>query len=150
MSIYLNDWASGGFIDMVADFSGIFMTRDEYLAEKSPYANEQYWLEKKEALREALATDYFQGLEVLLASYSNANYEGDAFVLFRKDGALFEVNGGHCSCHGLEGQWSPEETTVEALRQRLEEGRLGQSDYGACNCFAKELCEVLSTLELSA
>jgi hypothetical protein len=36
-------------------------------------------------------------------------------VIFEKDGKLWEVNGSHCSCYGLEGQWQPEETTWEAI-----------------------------------
>lgn len=58
------------------------------------------------------------GCEVLYASYELPDYEGDAFVVFRKDGQLYEVNGGHCSCYGLEEQWQPEETSVEAIMMR--------------------------------
>lgn len=58
--------------------------------------------------------------EILLAWYGNGSYEGSAFVVFRNDGKLYEVNGGHCSCYGLEGQWSPEECTVESLRKTGE------------------------------
>lgn len=56
--------------------------------------------------------------ELLFASYSYSyeNYGGDAIVVFRKDGEFKIVTGGHCSCNGLEGQWSPEPTTVEALK----------------------------------
>jgi hypothetical protein len=56
--------------------------------------------------------------EILFASYENQDYDGDAFVLFRKDGKLYEVHGSHCSCYGLEECWQPEETTVEALAER--------------------------------
>lgn len=56
--------------------------------------------------------------EVLLAAYDIDGYEGDAFVLFQRDGKLYEVHGGHCSCYGLEDQWTPEETTWEALAMR--------------------------------
>jgi hypothetical protein len=64
------------------------------------------------------------GIEVLLADYTYEDYSGSAWVVFKKDGKLFEVNGGHCSCYGLEGQWEPEETTAEAIKHRAEEGRL--------------------------
>ena len=85
------------------------------------------------------------GATVLLASYGQGCYEGDAFVLFERDGKLYEVNGGHCSCYGLEGQWEPEETTVEALRHRIEKGALGKA--GCCdNEFANELRAVLDAL----
>lgn len=56
--------------------------------------------------------------EVVFGVYELGDYEGEAFVLYVKDGRLFEVHGGHCSCYGLEGQWDPEETTLEALRLR--------------------------------
>lgn len=56
--------------------------------------------------------------EILFASYGGASYEGDAFVLYARDGKLYEASGSHCSCFGLEGQWAPEETTVEALAMR--------------------------------
>ena len=46
-------------------------------------------------------------LEILLAWYGSGGYDGTAFVLCRDriTGCLFEVNGSHCSCYGLEGQW---------------------------------------------
>lgn len=90
-AIYLNDWA-----------------RDNY---------------SKKQGREALIGDFeidesaLDGVEILLASYTYECYSGSAFVLFRRDGRLHEVNGSHCSCYGLEGQWEPEETSIEALRK---------------------------------
>lgn len=59
---------------------------------------------------------------VLMAWYGQGDYEGGAFVLFEADGKLYEVHGSHCSCYGLEGQWDPEETNVEALTHVLNEG----------------------------
>jgi hypothetical protein len=56
--------------------------------------------------------------KILLAWYGYGDYSGSSFVLYELDGKLYEVNGSHCSCHGLEGQWQPEETTVAALRMR--------------------------------
>lgn len=84
----------------------------------------------------------WEGINILFASYGYANYSGNAFVLFEKEGKLFEVNGGHCSCYGLEGQFDPEETTLEALRHRLIEGKMGQDDYSD-NEFANELKQFL-------
>jgi len=88
----------------------------------------------------------FVGFEILLASYGTPSYEGYAFVLARKEGKLYEVNGSHCSCYGLEDQWDPEETTIEALRHRITQGRLGSRDYDD-NPFADELTAVLDELE---
>lgn len=64
--------------------------------------------------------------EMLYASYHTPPYEGYAFVLFKQDGKLYEVNGSHCSCHGLSEisyssggtQWEPEETSLDALSIR--------------------------------
>ena len=87
--------------------------------------------------------------DVLLASYDFEGYEGFAFVLLRdrRDGKLYEVNGGHCSCCDLEGQWDVEETTIESLRHRLSNGdRMGLS-YEGENVYADELAAVLAEME---
>jgi hypothetical protein len=90
-----------------------------------------------------------EGANVLLASYGTPSYEGYAFVLFERDGKLYEVDGSHCSCYGLEGQWEPEETNVEALLHRLDKGELGASSYDE-NPFAAELRKVLDALPSNA
>lgn len=59
-----------------------------------------------------------EGCRIVFAAYKYEDYSGSALVLFMKDGKLYEVNGSHCSCYGLEGQWSPEETFIEALKMR--------------------------------
>lgn len=81
---------------------------------------------------------------ILLAVYAYEDYDGTAFVLFEQNGLLYEVNGGHCSCMGLEGQWIPEETSVEALRKRMCDGNLG-SGYGGY--FADDLQKILNKWE---
>jgi len=58
------------------------------------------------------------GCTVIFAAYTYEDYSGSALVIFQKEDKLYEVNGSHCSCYGLEGQWSPEETSMEALRMR--------------------------------
>lgn len=85
-------------------------------------------------------SDEPKSVEVLLAYYDYEDYSGSAFVLFRKEGKLHEVNGSHCSCYGLEGQWEPEETTVEAITHRLEAGHYG------IDPFKSELRDVLDHL----
>ena len=94
----------------------------------------------------AIAESDLEGVSLLLASYAYEDYSGYAFVLFEKDGRLYEVNGSHCSCYGLEGQWEPEETSIIALRDRLEKGTLGQ--WWMYSEFATELTELLLVLEL--
>lgn len=88
MNVYHGDWAEDGLEGMLQDFGS--------------YSH-------------PLTLD--PGVEVLYAWYEYAD-SGDAFVLFRKDGKLYEVHGSHCSCYGLEGQWDPEETTAAALLAR--------------------------------
>lgn len=65
-----------------------------------------------------------EGYEVLFANYLQECYSGDSYVLLKRieDGKLFQVQGSHCSCFGLEGQWYLEETTKEALLLRANEG----------------------------
>lgn len=137
--IFLNDWKESGRFGMIADFEDIYITKKEYEAKSCPIQNEKYWLEKKAEMRKVLANDEYK-INILLASYAYEDYCGDAFVLFKRGGKLFEVNGGHCSCYGLEGQWEPEETSIESLYHRLNKGHLGSYDY---NPFAEELREVL-------
>jgi hypothetical protein len=63
-----------------------------------------------------------QGENIIYASYELGNYEGQAFVLYEKDGRYYEVHGSHCSCYGLEDQWEPEEVPLEALKFRARNG----------------------------
>lgn len=88
-------------------------------------------------------------INILLAWYGYGSYDGSAFVLFEQNGKLYEVNASHCSCYGLEGQWSPEETSIDALRYRMREGRLGRDDYSDGGMFADQLIEVLMQYEKS-
>lgn len=63
-------------------------------------------------------------------------------MLFEKDGKLYEVNGGHCSCYGLEGQWNPDDVMLEELENRLLNGTFGEDDWSDNN-FKEELCKFL-------
>ncbi|GGF88213.1 hypothetical protein [Paenibacillus abyssi] len=121
----------------MAEFLGIWSNTDSMFEDFEGYGNEHPVSDRE---------DY----EVLFGYYSYEDYSGLAFVLARKisDGNLYEVNGGHCSCYGLEGQWSPEETGIAVLRHRLVEGNLGR-DYRGRNEFADELTAVLDALEVT-
>lgn len=116
--MFINDWKDSGIFGMIADFEGVAITESEFEAQESPYPNKGTWAARKEAMCKALQEEKYQGFEILLASYEYECYEGNAFVLFKQDGKLFEVNASHCSCFGLEDQWGPEETTPEALISR--------------------------------
>ena len=58
--------------------------------------------------------------EILIAYESVGSWGCDSsswFLLKEKaTGKLFETHGSHCSCYGFEGQFEPEETTVEYLQ----------------------------------
>ena len=62
--------------------------------------------------------DALKSAKIYLAWYGCGDYCGSSLVLFKKGRKLYEVNGSHCSCMGLEGQWEPEETSWEALSMR--------------------------------
>ena len=113
--VYLGEWSSQE--DMAKDFSRAY----------------------GEPLHEAMLAD------VVLAAYWTGSYEGDALVIFRKDGKLFEVHGSHCSCFGLAGQWEPEEVDPEVLLGRLD--RAGEYAYGAEGAFKDDIRKALSAAE---
>ena len=104
-----------------------------------------FWPKGEIGFSEGRTERELEGVEIVLASYGTPSYEGYAFVLFKKDGKLYEVNASHCSCYGLEGQWEPERTSVEDLLYRVEKGRLGVGDYDE-NPFAIELLGILRGL----
>jgi len=138
--IYLNDWKEDEKIGVIKDFDDIYITKSEYEATEAPYKNVEVWNERKAKL--AAKIKEWENINILFASYGCANYEGDAFVLLEKEGKLFEVNAGHCSCYGLEGQFIPEETSLELIKHRVLVGKLGQDDYSG-NEFANELRKFL-------
>jgi hypothetical protein len=47
--------------------------------------------------------------EFYVATIEQQDYEGHAYFLMKhqETGDFYEVEGGHCSCFGFEGQWEP-------------------------------------------
>lgn len=70
----------------------------------------------------SITKDDIAGVSVIVASYTQEDYSGSAYVLFERDGKLFEVHGGHCSCYGLEDQWEPEDADRDSILHRIENG----------------------------
>lgn len=118
--VYLNDWSEDKIIGVISDFEGIHMTKEAYESNECPWPNNDYYHKEKSRLEEAIAR--YKDINILFASYTYEDYSGDAWVLFEKDGKLFEVNGSHCSCYGLEGQWEPEEANLLELQKRFTKG----------------------------
>jgi hypothetical protein len=78
----------------------------------------------------AITKETVTGINILLASYTYQDYSGTAFILYEKDGKYFEVNAGHCSCYGLEGQWETEEADLKELQNRANASKSWEmSDY---------------------
>lgn len=60
----------------------------------------------------------------VFAAYDCPDYEGSALVIVSDDGKAFRVvDGGHCSCFGLEGQWEPSEHTIVEIAHFARAGR---------------------------
>lgn len=118
--------------DVYAEFSGIYELKYEKFAFQK--------------LSDDLK-DWYKNSKILFAWYGYGDYDGSAFVLIERDGKLYEVNGSHCSCFGLEDQWDPEETSVAALRHRINEGYLGKSGYYSEGVFDAVLKRILTRWE---
>lgn len=72
-------------------------------------------------------TDYKKPDRVYFATYDHDGYDGSAYVYFRVGEKYYYVYGGHCSCHGLEDQFTPEEFETRELfiawlRRQIEFG----------------------------
>lgn len=87
--------------------------------------------------------DLGEDVHIIIASYDTPEYEGYAFVLYEQNGKLYEVNGSHCSCFGLEDQWEPEETTIQAIKHIYENGSKWSSFNSYCGDNCNELREVI-------
>lgn len=79
-------------------------------------------------------------IQFVYAGYEQESYEGYAFVLFFKDGKLYEVNGNHCSCNDLGDQWEPEETTRTALEARSSVPKAALENLDTFRCILHEDC----------
>ena len=80
--------------------------------------------------------------EILLASYGGGSYEGYSVVVFRQNGKLYETHGSHCSCYGLDGQWSPEEATIESLKKTVTNELKYEHESDALIAFGQLIAEL--------
>lgn len=87
----------------------------------------------------------FKGVHILLAYYLSENYSGTAYVVFEKRGKLYEVEGSHCSCYGLEGQWEPAEIPLELLNNYVDKGQKGIDSWYSVQ-YRDELVELVKKL----
>jgi len=84
-----------------------------------------------DSVYEEFCIDPLPGL-IVYGFYSYEDYSGYAYVLYRdEDGVLWEVEGSHCSCNGLEEQWSPGEVTLQYLKNRAADSSGCYRDFDA-------------------
>lgn len=99
------------------------------------FKSDELYNKNYEAVDRAILED-LKNAEHIFAAYNQESYEGDALVIWKKSGKIFENHGSHCSCFGLEGQWDPEKVTKKALKHRLKEG------YGILKEFEKDIIKI--------
>lgn len=112
MTVYFEDFSSWQDVAMNYVFGSSYNPSNEKL---------------EESLRKIPEPD-----EVLYACYTYRNYDGESLVFFRNGDSYYLVQGGHCSCYGLEDQWNPEEydkDTLEKLLKRIIENNLEKREY---------------------
>jgi hypothetical protein len=119
--VYMHEWKTR--MDVIRDFENIPLLATDH-------ENALLWIMTHGDLSKGnsqmiTALERWMGVNILFASYGLYSYEGYAFVLFEREGKLYEVNGYHCSCYGLEQQFEPQETVLESLSYRLTQGKLG-------------------------
>ena len=71
---------------------------------------------------EVAASDTLPEPVFVWAIYNMASYEGDAVVVYATNDQWFMAHGAHCSCYGLEGQWSAEPFNPELYFSGREKG----------------------------
>lgn len=84
----------------------------------------------------------------LASNYSCSGEMATTYGLFKKNNLFYEVYGTECSVWDFDGQWEPEEITLEAILHKINHGSLGSgSDYDEQE-FATELKSfILSNME---
>ena len=69
----------------------------------------------KDAVAREFQDDRIFEYKVLAVWSSEPDYSMSCWMLLEKDGTMYEVTGGHCSCAGYEEQFSPAECPAEYL-----------------------------------
>lgn len=57
------------------------------------------------------------------ACYDNGGWEGSATIVFERGDQWYLVEGSHCSCYGLEGQWKPEKFDPREHLKAVKDGK---------------------------
>lgn len=79
---------------------------------------------------------------LIYAVYETPGYEGHAIVIFWAKDKYWYVEGSHCSCYGLEGQWQPEPyDTAELLKACLNR------NYGSA--WTEHKAEIIQAIDIN-
>ena len=68
-------------------------------------------------------TDIGPEPKFVYAVYSTPAYSGSATILFKRGRYWYEVEGGHCSCYGLEDQWRPQKINPNDHLKAVKNGK---------------------------
>ena len=117
MKIYFGEFDS--WDDVAMQFSGLYDWRDG---------------DKEKALQILPEPE-----KVILAAYDQPGYEGYALVVYKTGETYYTVYGSHCSCYGLEDQFTPEAYTKEDLLAYFE--KIKESDYGVQKDYAQTVID---------
>lgn len=81
----------------------------------------------------------------VFAAYDTEDYEGTALVITSQDGKAYQVvQGSHCSCYGLEGQWEPSDHTVVEIEHMAR-----QAGYGPYRDHSRAILDWLGAVLLA-
>lgn len=79
-----------------------------------------------ESVQENFKTETSCPENLIVAAYDTPSYEGYALVIYYENNKYWLVEGSHCSCYGLEDQWSPEPyKTAKLLKACLDRTSYG-------------------------
>ena len=103
-------------------YLGLFSNKNDIMREFQISRDKDSYPDEEDIDVYSSRFDEFNQYEILLAWYQYEDYSGSAFVLLHKDSKFYEVTGSHCSCMGLEDQFSPEPVSLEYLREKAKNG----------------------------
>lgn len=63
--------------------------------------------------------------DAVFAAYDHDGCDGQALVIFLRDGTWYVVEAAHCSCYGLEDRWDPDPMPREAILRMAENASRG-------------------------
>lgn len=76
----------------------------------------------------------------VFAAYETPSYDGYALVIVKNSDDQFDViEGSHCSCYGLEGQWKPTRHDEVEIKKMLT------APYGIFNDQSEEISKWMKT-----